>query len=145
MEVPEDRFWAKVLFKEFIRHYRKLSNEEIIQDVKQSMDDLEDLNGNSGTFGSKMVQWSFDRKEKPAATASRNNGSLGGRPIKAGMPQSKNIVVNWAIDNGIDPDDAGECWEATKERNWRDADGNAITNWKAFVKAWCKTRKENRK
>lgn len=61
------------------------------------------------------------------------------------MPASKNIVINWAIDNKIDPDDAGECWEATKERNWRDANGNLITNWKAFVTAWCKTRKENRR
>lgn len=82
MGAPKDRFWAKVLFKEFIRHYRKLSDEEIVNDVKQSMDDLDDLNECGNTFGSKMVRWSLERANTPAAEASRKNGSNGGRPPK---------------------------------------------------------------
>ena len=89
MTAPNDRFWAKVLFKEFIRHFRKLTDEEIIEDVKQSMDDLDDLNDSGVTFGSKMVKWSIERKSHyPNAS---DNGSLGGRPrINAGAsPQHR--------------------------------------------------------
>lgn len=91
--------------------------------------------------------------------ASKQNGSKGGRPTKdkqdapptktpskpEPMPKMKETVIYWAQDHGIDMDDAGECWEATMERNGRDGDGKFITNWKGFVTQWCKTRKENRK
>lgn len=60
------------------------------------------------------------------------------------MPRKKSVVTDFAVDNGLDVLDAGECWEATKEREWKDADGKTIYNWKAFVLTWCRTRKENR-
>lgn len=60
------------------------------------------------------------------------------------MPRKKSVVTDFAADNGLDILDAGECWEATKEREWKDADGKTIYNWKAFVVTWCRTRKENR-
>lgn len=179
MSVPKDRYWAKVLFKEFIRHYRKLSDDEIVEDVKTSMDDLDDLNDQGTSFGSKMVRWSFERANTPSAEASRANGSKGGRPRNGngsgdgtgatpghtvntttqsatasnrsppsrrggGFPTDKAVVTEWALDNGLDPDDAGECWEATTERGGRDADGNPVRDWKGFVFRWCGTRRENR-
>ena len=78
-----DRFWAKVLFKEFIRHYRKLDDAQIVADVRKSMDDLEDLVDDADSFGSKMVRWSMERVDQyPQA---RENGKKGGRPKK--IPQ----------------------------------------------------------
>ncbi|MCQ2096794.1 MAG: hypothetical protein MJY87_02485 [Fibrobacter sp.] len=94
MVVPKDRFWAKVLFKEFIRHYRKLSDEEIVTDVKQSMDDLDDLNECGNTFGSKMVRWSLERANTPSAEASRANGSKGGRPAKKNNDQEAHTLTS---------------------------------------------------
>lgn len=51
----------------------------------------------------------------------------------------------WAIDDGLDPVDANECWEATEERGGKDADGNTVKNMKAFARQWCRTRKDKRK
>lgn len=80
MTAKNDRFWAKVLFREFIKHYRKMTDEQIVRDVRQSMDDLDDLVNDTDTFGSKMVRWSVGRAEQyPMAS---ENGKKGGRPRK---------------------------------------------------------------
>lgn len=80
MTAKNDRFWAKVLFREFIKHYRKMTDEQIVRDVRQSMDDLDDLVDDTDTFGSKMVRWSVGRAEQyPMAS---ENGKKGGRPKK---------------------------------------------------------------
>lgn len=78
-----DRFWAKVLFKEFIKHYRKMDAGQMAADVYESMDALEDLNPEGSSFGAKMVRWSMERAEMPSAVASRENGQKGGRPKKS--------------------------------------------------------------
>lgn len=81
MASTNDRFWAKVLFKEFIRHYRKLSAEQKAADIDASMDALEDLDASGDSFGSKMVRWSMQRADQyPQAVA---NGKKGGRPKKS--------------------------------------------------------------
>lgn len=82
MSVVWDIFWCKVFFKEYIKHYRKMTDEQIVKDVRQSMDDLEDLVDNTDSFGSQMVRWSIERAEQPFATAARENGKKGGRPKK---------------------------------------------------------------
>lgn len=152
MTVPNDRYWAKVLFKEFIRHYRKLSDEEIIKDVKDSMDDLDDLNDSGSSFGSKMVSWSLDRKTSAAATASRANGKLGGRPSKNGgknggrspVPADKQDVIDFAVEHGLDVDDAVQTWFMTTERGGKTRDGKKILNWNGYLVQSCRTIRENR-
>ena len=80
MTALNDRFWARVLFKEFIKHYRKLTDEQIVADVRQSMDDLEEIVDDTTSFGSKMVRWSMERADRyPQAS---ENGKKGGRPRK---------------------------------------------------------------
>ena len=80
MTALKDRFWAKVVFKEFIRHYRKMTAEQKAADVDASMDALEDLDDSGACFGSKMVRWSMERIELyPKA---QENGKKGGRPRK---------------------------------------------------------------
>ena len=71
-------YWAKVLFCEFIRHFRKLDDAAIVADVKQSMDDLEALLPSGNSFGAKMVAWSNERIEFNRET----RGRKGGRPRK---------------------------------------------------------------
>jgi len=59
--------------------------------------------------------------------------------------RNKEEFIQWAIDDGLDPVDANECWEATEERGGKDADGNTVKNMKAFARQWCKTRAEKRR
>lgn len=59
--------------------------------------------------------------------------------------RNKEDFMAWAIDDGLDPVDANECWEATEERGGKDADGNTVKNMKAFARQWCRTRKDKRK
>ena len=176
MAALNDRFWAKVLFSQFIKHFRKMNDEQIVADIRQSMDDLEDLNEEGDSFGAKMVHWSMERADEPFAVAARENGKKGGRPRKdsvedgalvnqrragadsvRGTPshraparprapfRNKEDFMAWAIDDGLDPVDANECWEATEERGGKDADGNTVKNMKAFARQWCRTRKDNRR
>lgn len=58
---------------------------------------------------------------------------------------NKEEFIQWAIDDGLDPVDANECWEATDERGVKDADGNTVKNMKAFARKWCRTRANNRR
>lgn len=58
---------------------------------------------------------------------------------------NKEEFIQWAIDDGLDPVDANECWEATDERGGKDADGNTVKNMKAYVRKWCRTRANNRR
>jgi len=87
MAIEWNRFWCRVLFKEYIKHYRKMTDEQIVRDVRQSMDDLEDLVADTDSFGSQMVRWSNERSEEPFATAARENGKKGGRPRKDSSSQ----------------------------------------------------------
>lgn len=85
MAAPKDRFWAKVLFRDFIRHYRKMTPEERAEDIEKSMDALEDLDETGSSFGSKMVFWATHRAENyPQAS---ENGKKGGRPKKSEKPK----------------------------------------------------------
>ena len=59
--------------------------------------------------------------------------------------RNKEDFIQWALDTGLDPVDAGECWEATEERGGKDADGNTVKNMKAFARQWCRTRANNRR
>lgn len=77
-----DTFWSRVLFKDFIRHFRKMSPEQIAEDITESMDALDDLNPDGDSFGSLMVRWANERMNGAFATAARENGKKGGRPRK---------------------------------------------------------------
>lgn len=195
MNALKDRFWAKVLFSQFIKHYRKMTPEQKVADIDASMDALEDLDDTGDSFGAKMVRWSMERIEQyPMA---RENGKKGGRPRKdsaaadapecddgecrgtvatasanksqqgkertgvkdslrcgdkapvrksSPMPADRQEVIDFASLEGLDVDDAAECWYVTvQERDGMTADGKNITNWKAYVRKWCETRKDNRR
>ena len=134
-----DRFWAKVLFKEYIRHYRKLDDAQIVADVRKSMDDLEDLVDDADSFGSKMVRWSTDRVDARPAEASRENGRKGGRPKKSPQDAPNGNA-------GVDMSDAGNG-AASKSRtscNTFTADGDIREDSQAKPDGSSITRNETR-
>lgn len=171
-----DTFWSRVLFKDFIRHFRKMSPEQIAEDITESMDALDDLNPDGDSFGSLMVRWANERMNGAFATAARENGKKGGRPRKdssgteealesqrragedslrcdtpssarqaGSMPDNCDKVIDFAVAENLDVDDARECWYVTTvERDGKTADGKKINNWKAYVRKWCTTRKDRR-
>lgn len=68
-------------------------------------------------------------------------------PVRSSGPMPANVqeVYDFASREGLDKDDAYECWYVTTaERDGNDADGNPVTNWKAFVRTWCNTRSKKR-
>ena len=139
-----DRFWAKVMFEDFTNHYRKLDKEQVFADVVKSMDDLYERNPEGDSFGAFMVRLSLGRAEQyPKAS---DNGKKGGRPpIKTKLPKNKQEVIEFAIDNGLDCDDASTWAEQNlKERRGKDKDGNPILNWKGALTNYCKAMERKR-
>ena len=62
------------------------------------------------------------------------------------MPNDKQTVLDFAYAEGLDINDAYECWYCTiNDRKGMTADGNPVNNWKAYVRQWCKTREHNRR
>ena len=61
------------------------------------------------------------------------------------MPEDKQSVLDYASAQGLDIDDAYECWHVTvNERGGLTADNKPINNWKAYVRKWCETRAKRR-
>ena len=117
MAIEWNRFWCRVLFKEYIKHYRKMTDEQIVRDVRQSMDDLEDLVADTDSFGSQMVRWSNERSEEPFATAARENGKKGGRP-------KKNLSADG--DTREDSQDVPDCGNAATLESSTSADTGTL-------------------
>lgn len=105
-------------------------------------------------YDQETYQVSTDEARQSQARESRRTGGSSVRGMaKVAQPsvrsrasfRNKEDFIQWAIDDGLDPVDAGECWEATEERHGKDADGNTVKNMKAFARQWCRTRKDNRR
>ena len=118
MTALKDRFWAKVLFSQFIKHYRKMTPEQKVADIDASMDALEELDDSGVSFGAKMVRWSMERVEQyPMA---RENGKKGGRPRKN---QETTADASTREDGEFKSDsgDAGNLESATSANIYGDA------------------------
>lgn len=170
MTALNDRFWAKVLFSQFIKHYRKMNDEQIVADIKQSMDDLEDLSDEGSSFGAKMVRWSMERVDQyPMAS---ENGKKGGRPRKITEEENQRVegdsielrgdshspstrtlplpswdeFISYIDGEGLDYSDAREWWEMTMvDRDGKDRDGKPIRNWKLTCRRFCEAKAKNRR
>ncbi len=131
--IPTDRFYARVEFREFIRHFRKLDDAAIVADVRQSMDDIEELNVDGSSFGALMVKWSLSRKERyPNAQA---NGLKGGRPRKhfgdapqgdRGVAGASGFATSPAISQERPGKSANDLPQNATGGSGGDADGQAI-------------------
>lgn len=90
-----------------------------------------------GAAGSATTQQTDPKLSNPAAPSHK----IRTMP----MPLDKQAVLDFAEDNGLDVDDAYECWHVTvNERHGLTADGKRINNWKAYVTQWCHTRQSKR-
>ena len=135
-------FFVKLMFMDYIAHYRKLTPEQAAADVAESMEALETCNPKGNSFGAKMVRMAMERANSAAAIASRSNGASGGRPLK--LPTWEEFIQYVNI-NGIDYSDAREWWEMTMvDRAGKDRDGKNIKNWIGALRNFVKAKEEKR-
>jgi len=114
MASTNNRWWAKVEFKDFIRHFRKLNDEQIIEDVRKSMDDLENFEKDSDSFGSMMIRLSLEFDNWPSTVARRENGKKGGRPRK-NQESTKDALSVDAKDDSKVPQPSDNSGEGSAE------------------------------
>ena len=97
------------------------------------------------TKKSERAKLALELAEK-AYKASAENGKKGGRPpVRIHLPKTKQEVIEFAIDNGLDPDYASTWAEQNlKERRGKDKDGNPILNWKGALTNYCKAMERKR-
>ena len=100
-------------------------------------------------YDQETIQVSTDEDRESQRRAGAD--SLRGTPLHSAPARSparkfrnKEEFIQWAIDKGLDPDDAGNCWEATMERGGLTKDGKKVENLCAYAVKWCRTRKKNR-
>ena len=136
-------FWCKVFFEDFVSHFIGMSDREIAKDVRDSIVSLSRRESEGESFGSKMVRMSNERVASKAASASRENGSRGGRPPRIPTKQEFEEYVDSV---GLDYSDARQWFEMTVvERAGKDREGNYIRDWKAAVVGFCESKKEKRR
>lgn len=83
--------------------------------------------------------------QRRAGADSVRGTPLHSAPARQRAPfRNKEDFIQWAIDTGLDPDDAGNCWEATMERGGLTKDGKKVENLCAYAVKWCRTSKKNR-
>lgn len=95
---------------------------------------------------------SLEARQVQALVSRRTGGSSVRGMAKVAQPsvrsrasfRNKEEFIQWAIDTGLDPDDAGNCWEATMERGGLTKDGKKVDNICAYTVKWCRTSKKNR-
>lgn len=127
--------FAAIEFSEFIRHFRKLDDAAIAIDIRQSMDDLEELTADGESLGALMVR-KMNSRISQNRERNRINGSKGGRPRKK-LTNDPCLGESAKIPNAQQshktavpgtPAEVAECLPAT---------GLDITTVYNFAEEWC--------
>ena len=132
--------------------------EKITEETTADGDTREDSLNNATSGNGSATESGTSATHSATTPASVSAGRTGGGsvrgtkcsivpPVRSSGPMPANVqkVYDFASAEGLDHDDAYECWYVTTvERNGNDADGNPVTNWKPFLKTWCNTRKTKR-
>lgn len=146
-------FWAKVSFSDFIKHFRKMTDEQIVADVRESMDVLEDSISSGNSFGAFMLRVSQERI-KQRGEVNRANALAGhekaGHEIRIPKPQrqqpkfpSKEELYDFCVENSLDDSLAREWFEITLSRGGKTREGTIIENWKGAVTKYVEARLKN--
>ena len=139
-------FWVKMEFAEFCSHYLNMTQKEVFNDVKESMADMMLGNSAGKSFGAKMVAKARERLAKLGPINSENGKKGSNAKYGIPLPKNKQEVIEFAIDNGLDTDDASTWAEINlKERRGKDKDRNPINNWKGALTNYCKAMADKRR
>lgn len=144
-------------FSDFSSHYCNLSDSEIVEDVKKSVNALIVASPEGECFGAKMVRKANEmaaRKSEiyrqnvnlrwhPKEESTKDNEKHGNQD-KFVAPSIEDIY-DFASLNGLDHSDARDWYDMTVvDRGCKDKSGNPIANWKGAVKRFCQSRERGR-
>ena len=138
-------WWVELEFNEFCIHYMNKKDDDIVKDVKSSVESFMSVNPEGENFGAKMVRKANEAMERVSETNRRNANKRWNREHdECPLPKNKEEVRLFAVDHGLDVDYAMEWAELSlKERKGRDKAGNPIKNWKGALINYVKSREGN--
>lgn len=116
------------------------------QDTSISTDDPQPEGLTGPSHGGSVASLEARQSQRRTGGSSvRGMAKVAQPPVRSGRKfRNKEEFIQWAIDTGLDPDDAGNCWEATMERGGLTKDGKKVDNICAYTVKWCRTSKKNR-
>lgn len=159
-------FWARVSFREFRQHFKRMSDADIVRDIRDSIDAFDDLTTDVDCFGSKCVLSALERhKGRSEINAANARARWKGHGIdieeeKADPPVDPDFGTNETPQGDIDkpkqrPKDPTheEVAEYCKElgisdvmrddffsyydmRGWKTNRGVKVAKWKIALKRW---------
>lgn len=118
------------------------------QDTSISADDPKPEGLTGPSHGGSVASLEALESQRRAGADSVRGTPLHSAPARPSgpMPDDVQDVYDFAAADNLDPVDAYECWNVTvNERDGKTADGKKVTNWKAYVRKWCRTRANNRR
>ena len=54
-KATSDIFWSKLYFRDFRQHFKRMSDSQIVADIRESLDKIDDLDETGDSFGAKCV------------------------------------------------------------------------------------------
>jgi len=154
-------YCCKMVFQEFRQHFKKMTDEEIVSDIRQSCEALDDLTSNGSSWGdlcvmeaTKQMEESSERNKKniearwkeqhkkPAPKPKRPpNVSPDGEVIEQKKPSKMIIptqeeVNNFAAESFLNTNEAKKFFCYYDSNGWR-VGKNPMKNWKSAFKGWC--------
>lgn len=142
----EKRFyWFKFYPLKWIDVF-SMTDEQAGERFKKALKRLMENDSPEGTPEFEMIkesaQYSERQKKRIDEYWKRKNEEKG----RIALPKSRQEVIDFALDSGLDVDDAVQWAEINlKERKGHDKDGNKIMNWKAACSAYCGTMAKKRR
>lgn len=111
----------------------------ITRNETRAHDALEPSANHYGDGGSGTSQARESRRTGANAPKGGRTSQSHSAPARPPLPRNKEEVRLFAIDNGLDVDDANDWAEMNlRERHGRDKDGKPIRNWKGAILNYCK-------
>ena len=154
-------YCCKMVFQEFRQHFKKMTDEEIVLDIRQSCEALDDLTSNGSSWGdlcvmeaTKQMEESSERNKKniearwkeqhkkPSPKPKRPpNVSPDGEVIEQKKPSKMIIptqeeVNNFAAESFLNTNEAKKFFCYYDSNGWR-VGKNPMKNWKSAFKGWC--------
>jgi len=154
-------YCCKMVFQEFRQHFKKMTDEEIVSDIRQSCEALDDLTSNGSSWGDLCVMEATKQMEESSERNKKNiearwkeqhkkpapkpkcppNVSPDGEVIEQKKPSkmsppTQEEVNSFATESLLNTNEAKKFFCYYDSNGWR-VGKNPMKNWKSAFKGWC--------
>lgn len=141
-------FWCKMYFQEFRRHYKKMTDEEIVLDIRKSCEALDDLTSDGYSWGDKCVKDSENRIKKVSEINSANAKARWEKEQSGDKPSPKpkrppNVSEDGEVIEAFIPPTIEQVQALCVEKRYPDPQGLAFKFFNFYSPDW-KTGKGKR-